>query len=625
MKNIKISIRLTMLLSFCIVCLLGLSVFAIITMNQIDKETENIADNWMPSSVTASNIYINLARYRTSEYKYVLTSITGGNANEVASQATEFYNLMQDEISASQGYVSSTEEQSTLDSVKKAIDAYSEQFKVSTTLCGENKNQEAMENLIGSSANAFNVAVDEINKLIDLNKTGASDARTASDYTYTWATTSSIIVIIFVLVIVITLGLLLIKSIITPIKVIEEVVEEIADGNLNNTVHYDGKDELGMLAKGFNKTVVRLRDYVKYIDEITDVLNKIAGGDLCYTLVYDYSGEFAKIKDALENLSNILSNTIGNIHQSANQVSDGSAQVSDSSQTLAQGATEQASSVEELVATIGTISDTVTVNAESAESARKLAYSFGETIKESNTKMNNMIDSMAEITETSGEISKIIKLIDDIAFQTNILSLNAAVEAARAGTAGKGFAVVADEVRNLATKSAEAAKNTSALIKNSIKAVDNGTKIADDTAKILNSVVEKTEQLIGTMNSIAKSSESQSDAILQVKDGVEQISNVVQANSASAEQSASISEELNEQANILKTLVGRFKIKTGYNNSYTNAYPSPAAINNISIPNNINLNSAPSFPDEIVLDENANDAYVPEVNLVKNDYGNDKY
>jgi len=624
MKNIKISVRLTMLLSFCLVCIIGLSVFSILVMNKLNSKTENIADNWMPSSVTASNIYINLARYRTSEYKYVLTADNKGDVEKVKSQATEFYNSLQNLLSESQNYVASTEEQNILDSVKKNIETYSEQFKVSTALCGEGKTQEAIKNLLGNSADAFNTTVDEINKLIDLNKVGADEASTASDDTYSWATTSSIIVILFILIFVIVLGVLLIKSIITPIKGLEEVVEEIAEGNLNNTVHYDGKDELGLLAKGFNKTVIRLREYIKYIEEITEVLNKIADGNLCFTLVYDYSGEFAKVKNALENLSDILSNTIGNINQSANQVSDGSAQVSDSSQTLAQGATEQASSVEELVATIGTISDTVTVNAESAESARKLAYSFGETIKESNTKMDNMIDSMAEISETSGEISKIIKLIDDIAFQTNILSLNAAVEAARAGTAGKGFAVVADEVRNLATKSAEAAKNTSALIKNSIKAVDNGTKIADDTAKILNSVVEKTEQLIETMNSIAKSSESQSDAILQVKDGVEQISNVVQANSASAEQSASISEELNAQATILKNLVGRFKLKTGYN-SYTNAYQPSGAINNISIPNNINFNNAPSFPDEIVLEENANNAYVPEVNLVKNEHGNDKY
>ncbi len=614
MKNIKISVRLILLLVFFIICTISLSVFSIISMNQLNGQLTTISDNWMPSSVTASNIYVYLSRYRTSEYKYILSQ-DEAIINETRNQAKEFYNLLQNEMTEYEQYILDSNEQSVLNSVKTTVDNYLKQFEKSLAFKDEGKNEEAEKELLGESLTAFNAATDSVSELIALNERGATASKESAYSTYNTAATSSIVIIVIILIIVIAFSLLLIRSITTPIKELENIVEEIAEGNLDHTITYDGKDELGVLAKGFNKTVIHLKEYINYINEVTSVLNQIANGDLCFTLKYDYNGEFFKIKEAFENLSEVLNHTMGNINQSANQVSDGSAQVSDSSQTLAQGATEQASSVEELVATIGTIANTVTINSDNAQQARDLAYSFGETIKESNTKMDNMIDSMAEITETSSEISKIIKLIDDIAFQTNILSLNAAVEAARAGTAGKGFAVVADEVRNLATKSAEAAKNTSALIKNSIKAVDNGTKIADDTAKILNSVVEKTEALIGTMDSIAKSSESQSDAISQVKDGIEQISNVVQANSASAEESASISEELSEQANILKTLVGKFKLKTEYQR-----YTNPNA-GNFSAPSM----STPTFTNEIVLEENANDAYIPEITLVKNDYGTDKY
>jgi len=247
--------------------------------------------------------------------------------------------------------------------------------------------------------------------------------------------------------------------------------------------------------------------------------------------------------------------------QSSEQVSSGSEQVSNGAQALAQGATEQASSIEELSATITEIASNVKLNATSAADASIKVNHVSSELDVSNQNMQDMIAAMSKISDSSSQIGKIIKAIEDIAFQTNILALNAAVEAARAGAAGKGFAVVADEVRNLASKSAEAANNTTALIENSIKEVENGTKIADQTATALKKVVLEATAVSNTVTLISQASNEQANSINQITLGVDQISSVVQTNSATAEESAAASEELSGQAQILKSLVGKFKLK----------------------------------------------------------------
>lgn len=367
------------------------------------------------------------------------------------------------------------------------------------------------------------------------------------------------VVALFILAITITL--LIKKTVVQPVLKIDSVAQKIADGELNQSIEYSSSDEFGKLAVNFNKTVSKLRDYVIYIDEISKVLNEIADGELDFSLVQEYTGDFAKIKHALERISDSLNQTLGDIDQSANQVASGADQVASGAQALSQGATEQASSVEELAATINEISDKVAKNADHAKQAREKTLDVIEEIGISNQRMQNMLSAMTDISTKSSEIGKIIKTIEDIAFQTNILALNAAVEAARAGTAGKGFAVVADEVRNLANKSSEASKNTAELIESSLSAVDNGTKIADETAASLVSVVKGIENVNLTIEGISSASEEQAISINQVTLGMDQISSVVQTNSATSEESAAASQELSGQAQMLKELVGRFHLK----------------------------------------------------------------
>lgn len=293
----------------------------------------------------------------------------------------------------------------------------------------------------------------------------------------------------------------------------------------------------------------------------------MADGDFTVDSVCEaeYTGGFHPLLVSFRGIADKLNDTMQQINQSSTQVASGSQQVASGSQALSQGATEQASSVQELASTINEISNRIKQNADNAQNANEKAGSISTEMNVSNEKMHQMIQAMEDITSCSNEIGKIIKTIEDIAFQTNILALNAAVEAARAGTAGKGFAVVADEVRNLASKSADASKDTSALIENSLKAVENGTRIADETAKSLYQAVNDVNEMAGIIGQISQASIAQADSIAQITIGVDQISSVVQTNSATAQESAAASEELSSQSQLMKNLVGRFKLK---NNVY---------------------------------------------------------
>lgn len=348
-----------------------------------------------------------------------------------------------------------------------------------------------------------------------------------------------------------------------PIKKITGVAKQIADGNFNVSLAVKSKDEIGQLAQAFGLTIDQLVNYQGYIDEISASLLAVSQGDLTVELQREYTGQFEKLKENMQAMLGNLNATMTRISESALQVDSGSDQVSTGAQALSQGATEQASAIEELSASLEEVTAQIKQNAENAKMAHGKADFAGEELRSSNEKMKETVAAMAQIADKSAEISKIIKVIDDIAFQTNILALNAAVEAARAGEAGKGFAVVADEVRNLAGKSAEAAKSTTVLIEETIAAVKNGSNTSEATAKSLAQSAQETQAAIALIDKIAQATQEQATAIVQINQGVEQISSVVQTNAATAQQSAAASEELSSQADLLEGLIARFKLKNG--------------------------------------------------------------
>ena len=329
-----------------------------------------------------------------------------------------------------------------------------------------------------------------------------------------------LIVILFSLIISLLIALTIARSISKPVKEMAGAAQRLAEGDLSVQVNVDSKNEIGQLGMALSETFKTLR---AYIDDIKIGVGNLAQGDLNIKPGVEFKGDFIELRDSITNIAVSLNETLTQINQSSAQVSSGSEQVSNGAQALAQGATEQASAIEELSASITEISTHVKNNAEHAANANLNVNRVSSEIEISNKQMSAMITAMAQINDSSSQIGKIIKTIEDIAFQTNILALNAAVEAARAGSAGKGFAVVADEVRNLASKSAEAAKDTTALIENSMRQVESGTKIADETAKSLLKVVESTKVVSDTVEKISIASNSQSDAISQVTQGIDQI------------------------------------------------------------------------------------------------------
>ena len=379
------------------------------------------------------------------------------------------------------------------------------------------------------------------------------------------------LIVLLVVMVVLCMGVttVLSRAVSRPISQLTDAAKKLAAGALNIEIDYYSKDEVGTLAEMFREMSGSMKAVIK---DIGQQLGAMSNGYFTVAPRAEYTGDYVSIKNALINIRESLSNTLNEINLSADQVFSGSAQVSDSAQTFSEGAADQAGSIEELAAAINEISFQVRETAANMEAARRLTAKAGEQVAVSNRQMEEMLLAMGEIGAKTEQIRAINNTIEEIAFQTNILALNAAVEAAHAGESGKGFAVVAGEVRRLAGKSTDAAKRTSDLIDGTVQAVEKGRKIANITAESLHNVVESTNEVLNTVDKIDEAAQHQAGSIVQVTQEIDQISYVVQNNSATSEESAAASEELSGQAQMLKELVGRFKIDGSENVNQDHAY-----------------------------------------------------
>ena len=374
------------------------------------------------------------------------------------------------------------------------------------------------------------------------------------------ATTMLFVMIVIGVVFILFLIGKLSGNIVKPLLQLNDAAMELANGNLDVSIDIHTEDEVGELGNSIEKTVKRLKEYIDYIDEISQVLADMADGKLSIDLKYAYVGEFQKVKDALNNISASMTEVMTSIVEGANQVSGGSDELATAAQTMAENTETQAAAIEELLATATTVADQVKENRDNSEKSAAYTNEVADVMEQSKTQMAQMREAMDKIQESSQQVVGVIKAIEDIASQTNLLSLNASIEAARAGEAGKGFAVVAGEIGGLANESANAVNTTRDLINVSLNEIEKGNAIVNDVIASLDNAVERVRVANGMIQETAQMADVQMKNIDQIRAGIDDMSQVVQDNSAMAEETSATSEELAAQSVTLNELVQKFEL-----------------------------------------------------------------
>lgn len=438
--------------------------------------------------------------------------------------------------------------------------ALSDWGKIGYSIIEEIKNgndENATDAILNNCTPALNKVVEIAIKLDELTDEASSE--TVRNMVV--CTVAGFVVIIVCLVFAFTLtrktSKRVLETILEPLHAIEDVAMELTEGNLHSTLEYHSDDEIGKLAHSMRKSIRMLGTYV---DDIDRSMKLFSEGNFDVHPEVEWRGDFVGILNSFMAFQASMAGTIKGIQNVSNEVSGAAEQVASSSNDLADGATNQAAVVEELTATVTGVSEQVEKNSQSAKEISVKVDELGNAISESNGKMHEMVDSMHEISEASKEIDKIITTINEIASQTNLLALNASIEAARAGEAGKGFAVVANQVNVLADQSAQAAKESATLIETSVKAVEKGMVIAGQTAAQLEEVAENSKLITTEVTNIVETLETQTTEIKQINEGIEQINDVVQTNSATSEECAAASQEMSSEAESLREMIRKFKV-----------------------------------------------------------------
>ena len=445
-------------------------------------------------------------------------------------------------------HCNTAEEKEYIKIIEETLPEYRSIFAEVQELAMQNKNDEARDMLISQGKPALKQLTNAVEGLIDLNvKMGNEVASSLGIQTY----------IILAVIVLVTLLAVLVATKFSKFvaKLFSEPIMHVKEASAKLAMY---PDEIGEMTDSFREATDSLK---LYINELSRCLNEAATGNFTITSDIEFKGDFKALSDALETIISSLNGTLKNINEAAEQVALGAGQMAESAQALAEGATDQAGSVEELTATIQNITEAVVHSSEKAKHSYKDAEGFEKAAEKSNEDIKLLNTAMGRINDTSKQIANIIAEIEDIASQTNLLSLNASIEAARAGEAGKGFAVVADQIGKLASDSANSAINTKKLIENSIVEIEHGNEITAKTTAAIEAVIEGIKMLASSTKEISELSDEQADAMKQLEMGVEQISEVIQNNSAAAQETSATSEELSAQSDNLEGLVGQFKLK----------------------------------------------------------------
>ncbi len=419
------------------------------------------------------------------------------------------------------------------------------------------KQQQGVEDILTKCTPALNKLVNIVQKLDDITDV---ESNKAVKNTIVCAISGFVFIIFFLSLAWINsrkTSKRVLASILEPLHAIEDVAKELTEGNLHSTLDYRSEDEIGRLAHSMRKSI---RILGSYVDDIDRAMKLFSEGDFDVKPNVEWKGDFVGILNSFMTFEKSMAGIVKGIQMVSDQVSGGAEQVSSGATELADGATNQAAAVEELTATVEEVSGQMKQNSKATNEISTKVVDLGNDILDNNSKMHEMVASMLEIKDASMQIDKIIETINDIASQTNLLALNASIEAARAGEAGKGFAVVANQVNQLADQSAAAAKESDVLIKTSVTAVGKGVLLAEETARQLEIIAGNSKTITEEVSGIAETLENQALEIQQINDGIEQINDVVQTNSATSEECAAASLEMNSEAEHLHNMIRELKV-----------------------------------------------------------------
>lgn len=557
MKDLKVSKKLTISYAIILTLLIMSCVVSIVDFIRLGGQIETFYDGPFTVNDSASVINSNFERMQKSVYR----SISNTDSEIVKEAITDARNcaaIIQEELPVVKAHFLG--DQQIIDRLDAALAKLAPMREHVLTLASENQKAEAADYMEHNNILAIQEAQAELNSLIESGYKKGETLVSGLREKQAMAVFTVILLGGISVAVSVVFGIYITRGITQPVTELEQAARAMARGEFSAVrVAYDSRDELGSLAGDIRSMVKTLTDVLQ---NETYILNEMAEGNFSVHSEKDeyYIGEFEQLMRSMKKISRGLSELLLQISRSADNVAAGSEQVSSGSQNLAQGTTEQAASVEELTGMMSEISDQAYRNSRDAREASEKAQMVKENATESSRSMQEMVKAMAEISGKSDEIRKIVKTIEDFSFQTNILALNAAVEAARAGDRGKGFSVVANEVRSLANQSSAASKSTAALIQSSLQAVENGRRIANETDNALAEVVSGIDNVSELLFHITDASSKQFDANRQVTENINLISEVVQTNSATAEECAAASEELASQAQLLKELVSHFKL-----------------------------------------------------------------
>ncbi len=492
-----------------------------------------------------------LAKY----YLWALSAYEEGDRNEQLSGAAEKIQELNDGLD-SLGKVYKGDLSTAYQHIND-IDVADD--KLSAMFADGASDEEIYDYYVGTVNEAIKVVVKDFKEIGISAKTQASGAYLIAIISVVIMTAVTLLIVLYAILYSRKARIALTNSILEPIKAISEAADDMAKGKLEVKVHTDSEDELGKLADDITESTNVIEDIVK---DIIETLKRMSSGDFSSGTKNEklYLGDYVAIKNAFNDISDNLSGTLLEVKNSSQQVSQGAVNMSHGANDLAEGSSDQAAAVEELTASLDAVTDQTRQLADVAEKSKEMANEVRDNAELSARKMHLVTDAMTRITEASAEIEQVTNSIEAIAKQTSLLALNASIEAARAGETGKGFAVVADQIGKLADQSSEAAKNTHQLIADTMDEINNGNSVVAETTDALDAMQKSVEEITDMIIETGDLAKQQAQSMEEIDKGIDMISNVVQNNSATAEESSAVSQELSEQSESLNRLIDQFTI-----------------------------------------------------------------